>query len=89
MDSSENRPDRSPEPSPSLPDRRSGGRWRWAGGVLLGGLAGGALVGVVLGLASMVPPLVVYKVTWEKAAEDQPPPLPWRQALWLNNPMSS
>jgi GPH family glycoside/pentoside/hexuronide:cation symporter len=40
-----------------------------------------AIVGVVLGLASMVPPLVVYKVTWEKAAEDQPPPLPWRQAL--------
>ena len=40
-----------------------------------------AIVGVTLGLASMVPPLVVYSVTWEKAAEDQPPPLPWRQAL--------
>jgi len=40
-----------------------------------------AIVGVTLGLASMVPPLVVYKVTWEKGAEDQPPPLPWRQAL--------
>jgi GPH family glycoside/pentoside/hexuronide:cation symporter len=40
-----------------------------------------AIVGVTLGLASMVPPLVVYKVTWEKAAEDQPLPLPWRQAL--------
>ena len=40
-----------------------------------------AIVGVTLGLVSMVPPLVVYSVTWEKAAEDQPPPLPWRQAL--------
>ena len=40
-----------------------------------------AIVGVTLGLVSMVPPLVVYSVTWEKAAGDQPPPLPWRQAL--------
>ena len=40
-----------------------------------------AVVGVALGLVSMVPPLVVYRVTWEKAAEDLPPPLPWRRAL--------
>lgn len=40
-----------------------------------------AVVGVALGLVSMVPPLVVYRVTWEKAAEDLPPSLPWRRAL--------
>jgi len=40
-----------------------------------------AIVGVVLGLASMVPPLVVYQVTRERAAEALPPSLPWRQAL--------
>jgi GPH family glycoside/pentoside/hexuronide:cation symporter len=39
------------------------------------------IVGVTLGLASMVPPLVVYRVTWEKPAKDQPEPLPWRQAM--------
>ena len=40
-----------------------------------------AIVGVVLGVASMVPPLVVYKVTRERPAEELPPSLPWRQAL--------
>ena len=40
-----------------------------------------AVVGVALGLVSMVPPLVVYRVTWEKAAEDLPLSLPWRRAL--------
>jgi GPH family glycoside/pentoside/hexuronide:cation symporter len=29
----------------------------------------------------MVPPLLVYRVTWEKHATDQPAPLPWRQAM--------
>jgi GPH family glycoside/pentoside/hexuronide:cation symporter len=40
-----------------------------------------AIVGVVLGLAAMVPPLLVYRVTWERTSKDQPPPLPWQQAL--------
>jgi len=40
-----------------------------------------AVVGVTLGLVAILPPLLVYKVTWERPAEDQPPPLPWRRAL--------
>jgi GPH family glycoside/pentoside/hexuronide:cation symporter len=40
-----------------------------------------AIVGAGLGLVSMVPPLVVFAVTRERPAEDQPPPLPARQAL--------
>jgi GPH family glycoside/pentoside/hexuronide:cation symporter len=40
-----------------------------------------AIVGVGLGLVSMVPPLVVFAVTRERPAEQQPAPLPVRQAL--------
>ncbi len=40
-----------------------------------------AIVGVALGLAAIVPPLLVYKVTWEQSVKDQPAPLPWRQAM--------
>ncbi len=40
-----------------------------------------AVVGVTLGLVAILPPLLVYKVTWERPVEDQPPPLPWRRAL--------
>jgi GPH family glycoside/pentoside/hexuronide:cation symporter len=40
-----------------------------------------AVVGVSLGLVAILPPLLVYKVTWERPVEDQPPPLPWRRAL--------
>ena len=40
-----------------------------------------AIVGVTLGLVSMVPPLVVFKITREQAADDLPQPLPWRRAL--------
>lgn len=40
-----------------------------------------AIVGVALGLATMAPPLLVYKATWEQSSEDLPPSLPWRQAM--------
>jgi GPH family glycoside/pentoside/hexuronide:cation symporter len=40
-----------------------------------------AIVGAGLGLASVVPPLVVFAVTRERPAEEQPVPLPVRQAL--------
>ena len=40
-----------------------------------------AIVGAGLGLVSMVPPLVVFAVTQERAAEEQPAALPVRQAL--------
>jgi GPH family glycoside/pentoside/hexuronide:cation symporter len=40
-----------------------------------------AVVGASLGLVSMVPPLVVFAVTQERSAEEQPAPLPVRQAL--------
>ncbi len=39
------------------------------------------IVGVALGLASMAPPFLAYKVTWEQPDDDQSPPLPWRQAI--------
>jgi GPH family glycoside/pentoside/hexuronide:cation symporter len=40
-----------------------------------------ALVGASLGLVSMVPPLVVFSVTRERPAQEQPTPLPTREAL--------
>jgi GPH family glycoside/pentoside/hexuronide:cation symporter len=40
-----------------------------------------AIIGVGLGLASIVPPLLVFRVTHERPSEDQPEPLPMREAL--------
>jgi len=40
-----------------------------------------AIVGAGLGLVSMVPPLVVFRITRERPAEEQPEPLPAWQAL--------
>jgi GPH family glycoside/pentoside/hexuronide:cation symporter len=40
-----------------------------------------AIVGVALGLIAIVPPLVVFRVTRERPAEEQPEPLPTREAL--------
>src|SRR5512139_2462929 len=40
-----------------------------------------AVVGLGLGLASMIPPLIVFRVTHERPAEEQPEPLPVREAL--------
>ena len=40
-----------------------------------------AIIGVGLGLVSIVPPLVVFRVTHERPAEDRPEPLPVREAL--------
>jgi glycoside/pentoside/hexuronide:cation symporter, GPH family len=39
------------------------------------------LVGAGLGLASIIPPLIVFRVTRERPAEEQPEPLPVRDAL--------
>lgn len=40
-----------------------------------------AVLGIGLGLASMIPPLIVFGITRERPAEEQPDPLPVRQAL--------
>jgi GPH family glycoside/pentoside/hexuronide:cation symporter len=40
-----------------------------------------AIVGLSLGLVSMIPPLIVFGVTRERPAEEQPEPLPVRQAV--------
>ena len=40
-----------------------------------------AIIGVTLGLVSMLPPLIVFRVTRERPADELPPPLPWGQAL--------
>jgi GPH family glycoside/pentoside/hexuronide:cation symporter len=40
-----------------------------------------AIVGLGLGLVSVVPPLVVFAVTRERPADEQPEPLPVREAL--------
>jgi GPH family glycoside/pentoside/hexuronide:cation symporter len=40
-----------------------------------------AVVGVALGLVSIVPPLIVFRVTQERPAEERPAPLPVREAL--------
>jgi GPH family glycoside/pentoside/hexuronide:cation symporter len=39
------------------------------------------LVGAGLGLVSIIPPLIVFRVTRERPAEEQPEPLPVRDAL--------
>jgi glycoside/pentoside/hexuronide:cation symporter, GPH family len=40
-----------------------------------------AVVGLLLGLVSMIPPLIVFRVTHERPAEEQPEPMPVREAL--------
>ena len=40
-----------------------------------------AIVGLALGLIAIVPPLVVFRVTRERPAAEQPEPLPTREAL--------
>jgi GPH family glycoside/pentoside/hexuronide:cation symporter len=40
-----------------------------------------AVLGVSLGLLSMIPPLIVFRVTREKPPEELPAPLPWKTAL--------
>jgi GPH family glycoside/pentoside/hexuronide:cation symporter len=40
-----------------------------------------AVVGLGLGLVSMIPPLIVFRVTRERPAEEQPEPMPVREAL--------
>jgi GPH family glycoside/pentoside/hexuronide:cation symporter len=39
------------------------------------------VIGLVLGLISIIPPLIVFSVTHERPAEELPEPLPMRQAL--------
>ena len=39
------------------------------------------LIGFILGLAAMIPPLVVFSITRERPAEELPEPLPMRQAI--------
>jgi GPH family glycoside/pentoside/hexuronide:cation symporter len=39
------------------------------------------ILGVGLGLASIIPPLIVFSITHEKTSAEQPEPLPWLQAL--------
>jgi GPH family glycoside/pentoside/hexuronide:cation symporter len=40
-----------------------------------------AVVGTALGLASIIPPFIVFGVTHERPSEEQPQPLPVREAL--------
>ena len=40
-----------------------------------------SILGVGLGLATILPPLIVFKVTRERPAEEQPKPLPMREAI--------
>jgi GPH family glycoside/pentoside/hexuronide:cation symporter len=39
------------------------------------------LIGFILGLVAMIPPLVVFSITRERPAEELPEPLPMRQAI--------
>ena len=39
------------------------------------------LIGLILGLVSMIPPLVVFSITRERPASELPEPLPMRQAI--------
>ncbi len=39
------------------------------------------LIGLILGVVSMIPPLVVFSITRERPAEELPEPLPMRQAI--------
>jgi len=45
------------------------------------------ILGVGLGLLSIIPPLIVFRITSEQPSETQPDPLSWRQAMTmtLNN----
>jgi len=48
-----------------------------------------ALIGLILGAISIVPPLIVFSITRERPVEELPPPLPMRQAIkstLSNNP---
>jgi GPH family glycoside/pentoside/hexuronide:cation symporter len=40
-----------------------------------------AALGFILGVFSIIPPLIVYRVTWEQPADALPAPLPLRRAL--------
>ena len=40
-----------------------------------------AALGIGLGLASIIPPLVVFRITREKSAEEQPEPLSWIESM--------
>lgn len=40
-----------------------------------------AVIGFVLGIISIIPPLIVFRVTWERPSEQLPEPLPAAQAL--------
>lgn len=40
-----------------------------------------AILGIGLGLVSIIPPLIVFKVTHEKPAEELPEPMPMKKAL--------
>lgn len=46
-----------------------------------------SILGIGLGLISIIPPLVVFNITKEKSANEQPEPLPWLDSmkLTLNN----
>ena len=39
------------------------------------------ILGIGLGLASIIPPFIVFRITHEKPAEEQPEPLSWLQAM--------
>jgi len=39
------------------------------------------VLGIGLGLLSIIPPLIVFNITHEKSAEEQPEPLSWPQAM--------
>ena len=39
------------------------------------------ILGIGLGVISMIPPLIVFRITSEKSGEDLPDPLPWNTAL--------
>jgi GPH family glycoside/pentoside/hexuronide:cation symporter len=41
-----------------------------------------SVVGISLGLVSIIPPLIVFRITREKPADGLPPPLPVGKALW-------
>jgi len=40
-----------------------------------------AVIGLILGVAAMIPPLIVFRITRERPAEELPKPLPVRTAL--------
>jgi len=42
-----------------------------------------SILGVGLGLASILPPLIVFNITHEKSSEEQPEPLSWGQSMKL------